>query len=263
MASMTIVGPSLDRSGVVTQTVYYDDDAAELVEDWSWHLHPADTTWYAQAKVPAAYRDWFPGRHQVTMHQLVMHGMGSGRIGHLDGNGLNNRASNLRFMTQEMILAKRRPASHKGGKQTGSRYKGICWDKHYDKWVARFRGKNLGRFRDEIEAALVWDAAARGYWGDELPYQNFPTLPWEALMKDRVWAKAFGKKVRAARLHAKLTQQQVATRVGCTRSNIAQIERGAQDTPLHVALKIAEVLAVRIEDLLPTPTEDEQKQATA
>lgn len=53
----------------------------------------------------------------------------------------------------------------------------------------------------------------------------------------------------AARKEAKLTQQQLADLINIDRSYYAHIERGARCPSLGVALKIAQVLGKRVEEI--------------
>lgn len=59
-----------------------------------------------------------------------------------------------------------------------SQYKGVCWDKNYNMWQAtiNFNGnkkKHIGRFDNEIDAALAYDQIARKIHGEFGRY-NFP-----------------------------------------------------------------------------------------
>lgn len=139
--------------------VRYDAADRELVSRLTWYVreHPGGD-WYAERS----------GRGYVTMHRLIMGDPPADglRIGHLNGDGLDNRRANLHWMTQSEILAKRRPS---GGM---SKYKGVAWDSYHDRWVVRFRGKKLGTFASEEDAARAFDAAALAEWG-EMAYRNF------------------------------------------------------------------------------------------
>lgn len=162
----------MPEGGHRNMLVLYDLADAELIEQFSWHIRPDHQTFYAAASVPVTRIAPLDRRDYVYMHQLVL-GRGEGRISHLNGNGLDNRRKNLARMNQSQVLAKRRPPALFAGKTPSSPYKGVCRDKETGKWLATFRGKKVGRFRDEAEAARAWDAAARAYWGP-LAYQNFP-----------------------------------------------------------------------------------------
>ena len=53
-----------------------------------------------------------------------------------------------------------------------SKYKGVNWDKQRQKWLVRFRSKNIGRFLDEDEAGLLYKKAL-----DEYNLQQKKILP--------------------------------------------------------------------------------------
>jgi transcriptional regulator with XRE-family HTH domain len=61
----------------------------------------------------------------------------------------------------------------------------------------------------------------------------------------------FGRLVRGHRQRLKLTQDQLAERVGLSRTSITNIEQGRQKVLLHQIFRIAESLEVSPETLLP------------
>jgi len=89
-------------------------------------------------------------------------------------NGLNNRKSNLRLCTRKENARNSRPCL--GG---ASRYKGVCRHKATKKYAARIevdvKRYSLGRFDDQIEAAVAYDIKAKEFFG-EFAYLNFPNL---------------------------------------------------------------------------------------
>jgi hypothetical protein len=92
---------------------------------------------------------------------------------HRNGDGLDNRRTNLRQATN-----KQNSANHSRRRNGTSLYLGVSWDKERGKWVAsisRPEGgrRHLGRFLDEIEAARAYDAAATELYGD-FARPNFP-----------------------------------------------------------------------------------------
>lgn len=56
-------------------------------------------------------------------------------------------------------------------RKTSSKYKGVCWDKSKNKWVATMthdkKSIYLGRFNNEIDAAKAYDAKAKEICGDK------------------------------------------------------------------------------------------------
>jgi hypothetical protein len=93
------------------------------------------------------------------MHRLIM-GAGPGqRIDHRNGDGLDNRRSNLRPTTNALNQANRRRIRSKSG------FKGVSWDstKRERPWRAHItvngRMKFLGAFATPEEAARAYDAA--------------------------------------------------------------------------------------------------------
>jgi DNA-binding XRE family transcriptional regulator len=63
--------------------------------------------------------------------------------------------------------------------------------------------------------------------------------------------EAFGKRVRAIRLAADMTQGQLGRAVGAARTSITNLEGGKQHTSLHTVFEIASALGVQPTDLLP------------
>ena len=64
-----------------------------------------------------------------------------------------------------------------------------------------------------------------------------------------------GSRVRAARLHAGLSQDKLAERINRTPESISNIERGQQLPALDTLLDLANVLALPLVDLLDLPAD--------
>lgn len=69
------------------------------------------------------------------------------------------------------------------------------------------------------------------------------------MLRDRLY-KQIGSRIAAAR-EGKLTQLELARRVGMSRPAIANIERGEQQIYVHQLMAIADALGLSIADLLP------------
>lgn len=85
-------------------------------------------------------------------------------IDHINGDPFDNRFCNLRQATQSQNNMNRRS-------ETGanSKYKGVCWDKSRNKFVAYItinrKRKHIGRFDSELDAARAHDEAAQDLHG--------------------------------------------------------------------------------------------------
>jgi hypothetical protein len=100
-------------------------------------------------------------KRKIAMHRLVM-GATDPKImvDHIDGDGLNNRRSNLRIATNSQNQMNKNGWSKSG-------YKGVSQFKN--KWHAsiRFDGKlhSLGNYDTPEQAALIYDKAAMKAFG--------------------------------------------------------------------------------------------------
>jgi transcriptional regulator with XRE-family HTH domain len=64
--------------------------------------------------------------------------------------------------------------------------------------------------------------------------------------------REFGRRVRSVRENAGITQAQLASAIGLTRSSVANLEAGRQKVLLHVLIVMAELLQVEPSELLPS-----------
>jgi hypothetical protein len=99
------------------------------------------------------------------------------RVTHANGDPLDCRRENIVVKTlQEQTFGNCKMGSVNGRKYT-SKFKGVCWDKVRELWLVQIRkdgkGKVVGRFDGEIEAAQAYDEAARELFG-EYAWLNFP-----------------------------------------------------------------------------------------
>lgn len=131
--------------------------------------------WYALTNVPKP--GTLGGRGETTtlmMHRLLMGVTDrSTHVDHRDHDGLNNQRANLRLASRSQNMANQRKRS----RPTSSQYKGVYWSNTYEIWVAEITGpggrKYLGRFPDEVSAALAYDVAAIELFG-EFAHLNNP-----------------------------------------------------------------------------------------
>lgn len=70
-------------------------------------------------------------------------------------------------------------------------------------------------------------------------------------MRDRSEALArFGRNLRSARLAAGLSREELAGRVGISRSYVGRLEAGVSECRFITAMRLADVLGIWTEDLL-------------
>ena len=109
---------------------------------------------------------------RCAMHRVVIDAPDGLFVDHINHNGLDNRKANLRIVTPQQNSWNTR----QGRNQGSSEYKGVSWDKETQKWQASIHIDNklkyLGRFENEKEAAVVYDAAAKEHRG-EYAFLNF------------------------------------------------------------------------------------------
>jgi hypothetical protein len=132
-----------------------------------WQYNPKG---YAQKRVRRNGR-WTT----LQMHQAVCELAGiqiAQHIDHRDLDGLNNRRRNLRPAT---IAQNRQNVRRRSHNRSG--FKGVSWKATNRNWVAQIRldgkPKHLGSFDSPIDAARIYDRAAKRLYG-RFARLNFP-----------------------------------------------------------------------------------------
>jgi len=155
----------------LTQGFFAIVDAADY--DWL-----SQFRWHASnPKRPYAHRKERTERscRTIAMHRLIMDPPEGMYVDHIDGNGLNNRRSNLRICTPHQN------SFNQPQRKGTSRFKGVSFRKDCHKWEAQIRLKGkalrLGMYEDEEQAARVYDRKARELYG-RFAYLNFPDEGW-------------------------------------------------------------------------------------
>lgn len=134
-----------------------DDEDYDYLMQWKWYAIPKRRTTYARSsetlKSPS-----------IRMHRLIMKPPPELQVDHIDGNGLNNQKSNLRWATHSQNQFNRK------SRMGSSRYKGVYFHRIAKKWVAMIsenaKRKWIGTFETEEAAAEAYNRAAIKYHGE-------------------------------------------------------------------------------------------------
>lgn len=104
-----------------------DIEDVGLAEGWNWYAKVYPRVVYAARRCKGPQRE-------VKLHRLICDTSGGLHVDHIDGNGLNNRRSNLRACTQ---AENNRNTGLRSNNKSG--YKGVHLCKVTNKWRASIR----------------------------------------------------------------------------------------------------------------------------
>lgn len=117
--------------------------------------------WSAAPK-NSAHGGWYVRCSEGYLHRLLLEAQKGVLVDHRNGDGLDNRRSNLREADRRLNLVNR------GFYQPRSGYRGVYAEK--GKWSAQIslggRSRRLGTFRDPADAARAYDRAALHHFGE-------------------------------------------------------------------------------------------------
>lgn len=147
-----------------------DDEDYEWLMQWKWHYEDSEVG-YARSF------EKVDGRQvQFKMHQKIMeqcgHNLTGFEVDHVDGNGLNNRKSNLRLATRIQNARNR-----KVNKNNTSGYKGVSLLPH-GRWISYIthqkRRITIGLYDTREEAARAYNEVATILHGEFARLNNLP-----------------------------------------------------------------------------------------
>lgn len=149
----------------------FDLEDYDLIKDYCWHVAKhykrkdngclTDVRYYVVSNSPSVQ-----SKH-TALHRLIMGVVDNPEvcIDHKNGDGCDNRKSNLRICTSLENAWNVKPR-----KNAISKYKGVTYSKQNRKWIAKIRKCNevytLGSFETEEQAALVYNQAAKEMFGE-------------------------------------------------------------------------------------------------
>lgn len=137
-----------------------DEEDEKRVRKYEWISHKRDNTVYARMRHVR-----IPDHHR-SLHRYIVKAPRGVNVDHINGNGLDNRRSNLRLCSHAQNLRNRKARSSEA---LTSKFKGVSLSPS-NTWRASigYNGKNiyLGSFKTEIDAALAYDRAALKWHGE-------------------------------------------------------------------------------------------------
>lgn len=141
-----------------------DDDDYKWLSAYNWCLQRGYSSFYAIRNNPQSKPT------TITMHRQILGLNDSRRTDHINGNGLDNRRSNLRISSAGQNRANSKP-------NKGRRFKGVHYRNAPNSYGVQITTKEkriwIGTSKTEIGAARMYDIAARKHHG-KFAKLNFP-----------------------------------------------------------------------------------------
>lgn len=144
---------------------YADDNDSELIKGYNWKMITRNENSRIRNYVVTTVR--INGRSKkIWLHRLLMGNVQKGMVvDHIDGDGLDNRRSNLRVCT----VSQNSMNSHTN-KSGSSKYKGVSFIGAKLRFRATIlkdgKSKHLGLFNNEVDAAEAYNKAAMELFGE-------------------------------------------------------------------------------------------------
>jgi HNH endonuclease len=147
-----------------------DDEDYESLIQWKWLVRYHRKTCYARRI------DRHTGKPiTIHMHREILGVKPNQQVDHINGNGLDNRRSNLRIAGHAQNLWNRGRT-----RKNSSGFKGVHWVERLNKWCvqvqANGKARCLGWFVDLYDAASAYDLEALKLHG-EFAHVNFRYTP--------------------------------------------------------------------------------------
>lgn len=131
-----------------------DKKDEELVRGLRWYACRCRDRIYARATT-----------NRLFMHRLIAGAETGQEVDHINGDSLDNRASNLRVCTRSQ-----NHHNSKGYRRGKSRFKGVQWWQFGRCWRVQIcvngKQKHIGTFKSEIDAARAYNVAAIEHFGE-------------------------------------------------------------------------------------------------
>jgi hypothetical protein len=144
--------------GIDKWTLVDDEDYDKVVSAGPWHMQGKAVS----HSITVGLRK----QKQIKLHRFLMNVTNPKiLVDHENRNSLDNQKHNLRVATKSQNASNSKKSTGKS-----SKYKGVSFHKRRNQWHAEIVHNNkhhfLGYFREEEEAAIAYNAAAKEFFGD-------------------------------------------------------------------------------------------------
>lgn len=151
--------------------VLVDTIDEHFLDERTWEVRKSGNTHYLS---PTQWDSINQG-NRTALHRVILNAESKFEVDHINGNGLDNRRSNLRIATRQQNSANRVKGNFENAT---SAFKGI-YKRGEKRWVAQItinnENRHIGSFDNEENAARAYDAAALEAFG-EFAKLNFPVV---------------------------------------------------------------------------------------
>ena len=142
-----------------------DNEDFDFLSQWKWAAHHDHNTWYAVRSEKISDGAEYGKRQLIRMHRVILNAPEKTAVDHKNGDGLDNRRSNLRLATQEQNLWNQRRS-----RRNTSGFKGVSFHKPKKRWratiTANGRQITIGAFKTKEAAYEAYKQAARILHGE-------------------------------------------------------------------------------------------------
>jgi hypothetical protein len=148
-------------------TAVIDADDVPLVAEWNWSAQVFKRQRDGSIYTVYAHRQQIVGTKKgaLYLHRVIAGTPADMHTDHIDGDGLNNRRSNLRVVTRTQNMQNRRVC-----RTSATGLKGVFWHKRDCKWYAQIKAggkkRHLGCFETKADAAEAYAAASAELHGE-------------------------------------------------------------------------------------------------
>lgn len=148
----------MKKINISDNVLIVDADKFNSIKDFKISINKRreSSTYYASIRVSGK---------KVLLHRYLLNVKDGQFVDHINGNGLDNRISNLRICSlSENQMNRKKQSNNTSG------YKGVTWNKGKSKWAVRIqfnkKSKHIGYFDCVKEAAKAYNSAAIKYHKD-------------------------------------------------------------------------------------------------